>query len=378
MGMLKYFEVENFKGFKDTFSMDLSMTKQYEFNAHCISNNIARFAQLYGPNASGKTNLGVAILDISSHLTDNYVQPTYYQNYLNADSECAHARFKYVFIFGEDEIIYEYKKTDRTQVDYEELKINKEIVIKLDRVNETSPYVGLSGAETLILDDINRSSISLVKFISRNTILSESIHQNLLFKKFVDFVKNMLFFRSLQDTSFIGFTSTIESIFEYLVKNNLVDDLQSQLKEMGIDYNLVIMEDAETSKNSIFVKFENKTKSLWDISSTGTRAILLFYYWYAQIKDRGETIFVFIDEFDAFYHYQLSEKISTMLAKLIQHQVILTTHNTGQLCNEISRPDCNFLLNKNKILPLWMATEKDLRFAHNIEKIYRAGGFNEQ
>ena len=42
----------------------------------------------------------------------------------------------------------------------------------------------------------------------------------------------------------------------------------------------------------------------------------------------------------------------------------------------LMRPDCYFLMNKKRILPLSKCTERELREAHNIEKIYKAGGFN--
>ena len=45
------------------------------------------------------------------------------------------------------------------------------------------------------------------------------------------------------------------------------------------------------------------------------------------------------------------------------------------MSNDLMRPDCYFLMNSRKILPLPKCTEKELREAHNIEKIYKAGAF---
>ncbi len=58
-------------------------------------------------------------------------------------------------------------------------------------------------------------------------------------------------------------------------------------------------------------------------------------------------------------------------------QVILTTHNTSLMSNDLLRPDCYFLMYKDKINPLSELTDKELRLAHNIEKMYRAGAFGE-
>lgn len=57
-------------------------------------------------------------------------------------------------------------------------------------------------------------------------------------------------------------------------------------------------------------------------------------------------------------------------------QFILTTHNTSIITNDLLRPDCYFLMNKKKIQSLSQSTEKELREAHNIEKMYKAGAFN--
>lgn len=107
--------------------------------------------------------------------------------------------------------------------------------------------------------------------------------------------------------------------------------------------------------------------------STGTSAVMLFFYWYMLIKEAKVSI-VFIDEFDAFYHHDLSKLI---VNKLMQAgiQFIVTTHNTSLMSNDLMRPDCYYLMGNNKILPLSKCTDKELREVHNIEKIYKAGGF---
>jgi len=373
--MLKRFEVTNFKGFNEKFVLDLSRTKSYEFNNHCVSSDIVRFAQCYGPNGSGKSNLGLAILDIVTHLTDNHVNKRSYSNYLNALSSLPTASFRYVFVFGEGEVIYEYSKSDRSTVVKESLYIDGELYIQLDREVDNAPIVRLLGTESLVLDDIKESKISIVKFVAKNSLLSKN-KVNEKFLKFIDFVEHMLYFRSLQDTSFIGFKPVGEEILDFFAKNDLVSDFEKFLRDMGINYELTAIEDTDSEQSTIGVKFGNKVKRLPEIASTGTKALAVFYYWYKRITLEDRPSFIFIDEFDAFYHFKISETISNMLANAGGHQIMLTTHNTGLFSNEISRPDCNFVLADNSINPIYLLTKKELRNAHNIEKIYRAGGFD--
>lgn len=86
--------------------------------------------------------------------------------------------------------------------------------------------------------------------------------------------------------------------------------------------------------------------------------------------------FVFIDEFDAFYHYELSESVQKRLRRISDVQVFTTTHNTDLMSNDLLRPDCYFLLENNSINAISELTEKELRQAHNLQKMYKAGAFN--
>ena len=90
----------------------------------------------------------------------------------------------------------------------------------------------------------------------------------------------------------------------------------------------------------------------------------------------GRASFVFIDEFDAFYHFELSKAIIELLKKLPNTQVFVSTHNTDLLSNDLLRPDCYFEIKDNKIRSFNEMTDKDIRKAHNIQKMYKAGAFN--
>ena len=98
--MLTRFEVENFRGFKNRLIFDLSETKNYEFNPECINNGIVNKAMIYGKNGSGKSNLGYAMFDLISHLTDKFVpRHEYIANYLHAEFSSVPAKFQYSFKF---------------------------------------------------------------------------------------------------------------------------------------------------------------------------------------------------------------------------------------------------------------------------------------
>jgi AAA15 family ATPase/GTPase len=96
---------------------------------------------------------------------------------------------------------------------------------------------------------------------------------------------------------------------------------------------------------------------------------------YQRLKENNSCSFLFLDEFDAFYHHSLSKAIIERLKEVSNTQVILTTHNTSIISNDLLRPDCYFLMYEDGIKSLSNSTAKELREAHNIEKMYRAGSF---
>lgn len=91
-----------------------------------------------------------------------------------------------------------------------------------------------------------------------------------------------------------------------------------------------------------------------------------------------EASFVFIDEFDAFYHFDLSMNIIRKLYTITNVQIFTTTHNTDIMSNDLLRPDCYFIINNNKLKSIATSTEKELRKAHNLQKMYKAGAFNDE
>ena len=63
--MLKQFKLKNYKNFKDEIILDLSNIAGYQYNLDCVYDNLISKALIYGRNATGKTNLGRAIMDIA-------------------------------------------------------------------------------------------------------------------------------------------------------------------------------------------------------------------------------------------------------------------------------------------------------------------------
>ena len=66
--MLKRFELSNYKNFKENIVIDLGRIGGYQFSSDCITDGKIGKMLIYGKNATGKTNLGNALMDIKLNL----------------------------------------------------------------------------------------------------------------------------------------------------------------------------------------------------------------------------------------------------------------------------------------------------------------------
>ena len=369
--MLTKFSVSNFKSFNSKFTFDLQNTNGYTFNKESVKNNTINNALVYGHNGVGKSNLGLAIFDIIGHLTDIEVFESQYSSYLNALNKSETAKFRYEFLIDSNKIVYEYTKFNYRIIVSEKLSINGIELASIDREVSNRAIINIKGAENLKTELIN-PKLSLLKYIKNNTILDNTI-ENKAFLFFFDFVDKMLFFSSLTKNMHLGIERGSRSISEDIIEKGNVSNLEVFLNKAGVECKLTVIE--ELDRKVIAFDFEGNTIPFFDIASQGTKALSLFYFWLQRLKERAKVSFLFIDEFDAFYHHELSALIVQEL-KEVGIQFVLTTHNTSIITNDLLRPDCYFLMNKQSIQSLAKSTPKELREAHNIEKMYKAGSFN--
>jgi len=369
--MLTKIEITNFKSFNEKFTFDLSKTNSFEFNKECIRDGIVNKAIIYGHNGCGKSNLGFAIFDIISHLTDKEFLSDNYKNYFNANSNSKYVTFSFEFKFEDNIVQYTYTKSDYQTLISEKLMINDEEFAYIDKNKSTIFRTTAKGAETL-KNDLNDSNISILSYISKNALLEKN-DTNKVFEIFKKFIHNMLYFRSLIDGhSYMGYEQGGHDIDHEIVKKGNLTNFEKFLNDAGIKCNLITKE--MNGINKLFFKFKNKEIEFFSIASSGTKALAAFYFFYQRLQN-DNVQFLFIDEFDAFYHHDLSALIIEKLKQLTDTQIILTTHNTSIISNTLLRPDCYFLMDNNKITALKDRTHKELREAHNIEKMYRAGSF---
>ena len=181
-------------------------------------------------------------------------------------------------------------------------------------------------------------------------------------------------FDSIYGNHYQGYTTGRGKIAEIIIEKDKVKEYQQFLSDLDINYELFEKE-IDDSKY-IFAKFPSgKEANFFSIMSKGTLALSLFFMWYMQIVDGIQ--FVFIDEFDSYFHHKVSRKLINKL-KSSSIQVILTTHNTANMSNSILRPDSYFTISRGTIANIAERSGREIRQAQNIEKMYRAGSFDNE
>lgn len=368
--MLVKFAVTHYRGFADRIKWDLSKPANYEFNPHVIKNGIIKNGILYGPNGSGKTNFSLALFDIVNHLSTKQKKLKYYENFIHAGSPEGVVDFEYEFRFDRTKVRYTYSKNPQGILVAEFLYVDEEMVFerKESSVRINGQQFPLAKMAKKNLSNNNANNVSIVNFLLISYPLAKD-HYLIRLKQFVD---SMLWFRHLDTREFIGLDLAPTQIDQFIITNNLLEDFADFLQKVsGQDFRFA---KPNPGDKQIFCQIKSHVVPFHLIASTGTHALHLLYFWLQRIK-MNKASFVFIDEFDAFYHFKLAFEVCQRLFRL-DCQVFTSSHNTYLMTNDLLRPDCNFILDNNRINPLNECTDKELRFGHNIEKIYRADAFN--
>ena len=378
--MLKKFELKNYKNFKETIVIDFGKVGGYQFSTDCITNNTISKMMIYGRNSTGKTNLGRAIIDIYFTLFSDLKDSV--GVFLNADSDENVATFSYCFQLGGCEVIYRYKRLTETELQEEELFVEGKEIFKCDFANKKYKFDGLDyiDAQTAIIDryiqsinvdaaeDFATTQLPFLRWIINNTALKNDS----VILKLADYVKCM---NIMTVGSVVGYRPKriYNNFVEYLEDNNELREFEEFLNYMGVECKLTVKKLPDGQSELYFN--HKRLIPFYENASSGTIALMNVYRRFVMAARRSSLIY--FDEFDAFYHYEMSENVIKYFKRNNPKcQMIFTTHNTNLMTNRLMRPDCLFILSRaGNLTAVCDATNRELREGHNLEKMYISGEF---
>ena len=233
-------------------------------------------------------------------------------------------------------------------------------------------HLELIDANNLNFDYFN-GNLSVLRYIANNT----SQQDGSLIKQLMDYVNHMLWFRSVHAKEYIGFRTGTENLEDWIISNHAINEFATFLRQMGdINVQLEVSEgNSNGSTNRPILVEKHKTRALRfpSVASSGTQALELLFYWNSIFS---EISFLFIDEFDAYYHQQLALNVMRLLHTYPHLQSICTTHNSSLANNSYTRPDCCFVLENGVLKSFTDLSKRELREGHNLEKLLRSGEFS--
>lgn len=352
--MLKAFTLRNYKNFKNEITIDFENIRDYSFQKDCISDEIITKMLICGRNATGKTNLGKALLDIKDVLCGTFECP-YDPSLLNADSDEKKAFFEYRFQFGDTELCYEYLKEYRGLA-YEKLEINGISIFECDfeKGKYNFDHLNYVNAETINTEfylenvksctDIPGSRFAFLKWTLDHIALDE----NSVLLKLTDYVNGMSRITAdYREFSLLSNEAEEQKFYQLLDKDHNLQVFEKFLNAMGIKCQLKLKRLLNRQRNLYFVY--DRTIPFIDNASSGT--LMLSELYYRILLNDKNISFMYLDGIDAFFHYETTEKMILFLSLMYEEsQIILTSHNTHLLSNKFMRPDCLFILSGKGIL----------------------------
>ena len=370
--MLKRFTVRGARSFEGEVTLDFSNVRDYKFNTGHVRKGAIFHALLIGRNASGKTNFGRLMMDIRRNIDGAYsesmlsdVRSEFDPLYLNADNADGSARFEYVFQFGKTELEYSYVKSSPSQLLNERLIIDGEVVFDYDAVEKRMldanlESIGAEGLNWQYSDDY----LCLLAYFA-NVVPSDRMG---LLKQLRTFVMNMKIVlpdgqRGRDDRN---------RILAKAIKYGCISDLQRFLERFGVREHLVVHPEPDGSK-SIYCSHSQRDIPFAEACSSGTDTLLTLFDVFELSKSMS---LVFLDEFDAYCHFEAAEALLQYLSERVDCQTICTTHNISLVKNATTRPDCVFQIDRTRgVRSLADSTDRELRLGNNIEKLLRSGEF---
>lgn len=382
--MLKKFSVRNYRNFKNEITIDFSNTAAYQFSTDCIYNGLISKMLIYGRNATGKTNLGKALTDIVFTMLSG-PRFTHGADFLNADSNEKSAIFSYEFDFEGQKLLYEYARISDLELEWEKLFIEDKKIFECDFILKKFDFSNLKyiDAETINIDrytqsleegeeaeDIIDHSLPFLRWLISNVALKNDS----ILIKLSNYVRRMIVISA--GSAMLSRPRRIyDRFFETLEDAEKLRDLEDFFNSMGIECKLILKKLPDDQRELYFS--HEKLVPFFETASSGT--IALFNLYRRLIPSLWEPSLIYLDEFDAFYHYEMAENVVKFFKKKYPKcQIIMTSHNTNLMTNRLMRPDCLFILSRTGTLTaLCNATERELREGHNLEKMYISGEFEQ-
>lgn len=408
--MLLKFTVKNFRSIKDEISLDLQATSDKTMQSQavfdCGKASLLKAAAIYGPNASGKSNIFKAfsvfrMMILESLLRSNLTVdlPNEYFK-LSSETENTPSFFEMTFLLNEEIFIYGFEINKR-KIHTEWLKQRKGNKVLFERkgqkiesnknyFQEASAVLKSQTSERVLFLTIlgsNNGEISkqVIQFIQKTNFISGTERGNTLNFSFIEFLNNPKRAEKMKDFVVKADFGVVDiKANEKMVSAKHVQNIPDKFKELLFKEDSKI---AERNLKFLHRKFDENGKELgsepldfFGEESDGTQQ------WFALSAPIIDTLesgkVLFIDEIDSSLHPLLSQYLISIFnsekINFNKAQLIFTTHDTSLLKEEFLRRDQIYFTDKNEkgATELFSLADISERKGVDFAKRYLEGRYN--
>ena len=368
--MLKSFEVSNFKSFKNKTVFDLEKTNYQVLMNTNVNGNTLKGLMFVGANASGKSNVVLAIKFLLDSLFGK--NNVYMDNYICMFSKNPIMSLNYAFDINGTEIIYDiqYQRIDK--------KIKEDLWVAGKNVFTRDGSVAtVNMTEKVIHTDVPKNTLFL-----RDIYFNTKFRGQEVLQKWFEFLSNSVYL-DLYSKNAVQYKSIDLSLKSYLEEKG-ADEINTFFKEYNfeqiVEYdnhsegNMIAIESVE---KMIFFKRKGIEEPIpFVIESLGNRTLLQLLPAFFHCISQGGMLL--LDEFSSGFHNDLEELlIRYFMKKADNAQLIFVSHSTNLLSNKILRPDQIYSVDfsdEGSVIKRF-SSEKP-REAQNLEKMYLGGVFH--
>lgn len=351
--MLVEFSVRNFLSFKEKATLNMRRNQAYKENPQNVidssSNHLLKIASIYGANASGKTNLLIAlyrfikIIHESMNASDSNGESVISQNYMPFDFESEYSSSEFEVILENNGFEYTYGfEYDETQIIAEwvyrkNLSTNRSSML-LYRQSGVIEFGSSVKKRCGIYHDQIPDEVLVLTFFNK-------IKMPTIFRQLYSYLKQLLFI-SPELLSNYGF---IEDVLPSII-NNEKDTFVSFLNaiDVGITDINIVEERNELAFYTTHIGKDNEqyTLNLFNESDGTIKCIFLYIHFYYALINNSILI---IDELNEKLHPLLLKYIISLLYNAdSQAQLIFTTHALSLLGKDCFRRDQIWFVEKDQ------------------------------
>ncbi|MBQ9986678.1 MAG: AAA family ATPase [Oscillospiraceae bacterium] len=368
--MLKSYEINNFKSFKNTTIVDFKKTNYHILSDTNTCNDILKGMMFVGANASGKSNSIIAVKFLLDCLLGK--NDVAMDNYICLFSKDPTMALKYTFVIDNCNIEYRlsYQRIDKFIK--EELLLNGMSVFKRDG----------SVATVEITEKTTHTDVPKNTLFLRDIYFNTKFRGNSTLQKWFEFLSNSVYL-DLYEQRAIQYRDIDLSLKSYIEERG-AEQINSFFDEYNFEQHIEYDKTAkgnlisvEAPEKMIYFKRKGIEEPIpYMLESLGNRTLLrLLPFFFHCIENSGMLL---LDEFSSGFHNELEELlIRYFMRKSNGAQLIFVSHSTNLISNSLLRPDQIYSVDfgKNGSCIKKFSSEKP-REAQNLEKMYLGGVFN--